>query len=70
MDLCEFETSLVYRESSRIARTTTQRNPVSKNQKRWGELYYFKTMYRYMRACICVCICESKYRRRAEVCAP
>jgi hypothetical protein len=29
---CEFEASLVYRVSSRTARTT-QRNPVSKNQK-------------------------------------
>ena len=28
-DLCEFEASLVYRESSRTARAT-QRNPVSK----------------------------------------
>jgi hypothetical protein len=30
--LCEFKTSLVYRSSSRIARTT-QRNPVSKQNK-------------------------------------
>jgi hypothetical protein len=27
-DLCEFEASLVYKESSRTARTVTQRNPV------------------------------------------
>jgi hypothetical protein len=31
--ISEFEASLVYRVSSRIARTT-QRNPVSKNQKK------------------------------------
>ena len=29
-DICEFETSLVYRVSSRTARTVTQRNPVLK----------------------------------------
>ena len=29
-DLCEFEASLVYKASSRTARTVTQRNPVSK----------------------------------------
>ena len=29
VDLCEFKASLVYRESSRTARTVTQRNPVS-----------------------------------------
>ena len=33
VDLCEFEVSLVYRESSRTAKTVTQRNPASKNQK-------------------------------------
>jgi hypothetical protein len=32
VDLCEFETSLVYRGSSRTAKAT-QRNPVLKNQK-------------------------------------
>ena len=32
--ISEFEASLVYRVSSRIARAT-QRNPVSKNQKKW-----------------------------------
>ena len=31
-DLCEFETSLVYRASSRTARAT-QRNPVLKTKK-------------------------------------
>jgi hypothetical protein len=31
VDLCEFEASLVYRVSSRIARAT-QRNPVLKNK--------------------------------------
>ena len=31
VDLCEFETSLVYRASSRIARAT-QKNPVSKTK--------------------------------------
>ena len=31
-DLCEFETSVVYRASSRTVKTVTQRNPVSKNQ--------------------------------------
>ena len=31
MDLCEFETSLVYRVSSVTARST-QKNPVSKNK--------------------------------------
>jgi hypothetical protein len=33
MHLCEFEVSLVYRVSSRIAKTT-QRNPVSKEKKK------------------------------------
>jgi hypothetical protein len=33
MQISEFEASLVYRVSSRTARVT-QRNPVSKNQKR------------------------------------
>ena len=33
-DLCEFEASLVYRASSRTVKTDTQRNPVSKNQKK------------------------------------
>ena len=32
VDLCEFEASLVYIVSSRIARTVSQRNPVSKNK--------------------------------------
>jgi hypothetical protein len=27
-DLCEFEASLIYKASSRVARTVTQRNPV------------------------------------------
>jgi hypothetical protein len=31
VDLCDFKTSLVYRDSSRIARAT-QRNPVSKTK--------------------------------------
>ena len=31
-DLCEFEDSLVYKASSRMARIATQRNPVLKNQ--------------------------------------
>jgi hypothetical protein len=35
--ISEFEASLVYRASSRIARTT-QRNPVSKNQKKKKKL--------------------------------
>ena len=40
VDVCEFQASLVYRASSRTAKTT-QRNPVSKNQKQqtneeWG----------------------------------
>ena len=33
VDLCEFETSLVYRASSRTAGTVTQRNPVSNKNK-------------------------------------
>ena len=33
MEFCEFEASLVYRVSSKTAKTT-QRNPVSKNRKR------------------------------------
>ena len=32
VNLCGFEASLVYRVSSRTARTVTQGNPVSKNQ--------------------------------------
>ena len=34
VNLCEFEANLVYRVSSRTARSVTHRNPVSKNQKR------------------------------------
>ena len=33
-DLCEFEANLVYRVSSRTARTLSQRNPVSKKQNK------------------------------------
>ena len=33
--LCELETSLVYKPSSRITKAVTQRNPVSKKTKRW-----------------------------------
>ena len=33
MDLCEFKASVVYRESSRTA-SATQKNPVSKYQKK------------------------------------
>ena len=33
-DLCEFEGNLVYKVSSRIARTVTQRTPVSEKKKR------------------------------------
>ena len=32
IDLCEFEASLVYKSTPRIARTVTQRNPVSEKQ--------------------------------------
>jgi hypothetical protein len=32
VDLCEFEASKVYIESSRTARAVTQRNPVSKTK--------------------------------------
>ena len=32
IDLCEFEASLVYKSTPRIARTVTQRNPVLKKQ--------------------------------------
>ena len=32
-DLCEFKISLIYRVSSRTARTVTHKNPVSKNKK-------------------------------------
>ena len=32
-DLCEFEASLVYKASSRTAKTVLQRNPVSKTNK-------------------------------------
>ena len=32
VDLCEFVASLVYRVSSRTARTVSQKNPVSKNK--------------------------------------
>ena len=38
VDLCEFELSLVYRVSSKTARTI-QRNPVSKNQKKKKKEY-------------------------------
>jgi hypothetical protein len=31
-DLCDFEASLVYKVSSKIARDVTQRNPILKNQ--------------------------------------
>ena len=33
-ELCEFKTSLVYKVSSRSAKAVTQRNPVSKNEKK------------------------------------
>ena len=33
VDFCEFKASLVYRVSSRTARTVSQRNPVSKNKQ-------------------------------------
>ena len=33
VNLCELETSLVYRVSSRTTKTVTQRNPVLKKQK-------------------------------------
>ena len=33
VNLCEFEASLVYRTSSRTAKTVTQRNPVSKERR-------------------------------------
>ena len=33
-DFCEFKASLVYKVSSRTARTVTQRNPVSKNKRK------------------------------------
>ena len=42
MDLCEFKASLVYKVSSKTARTVSQRNPVSKNNsnnnnnKKWA----------------------------------
>jgi hypothetical protein len=38
--ISEFEASLIYRVSSRIARTT-QRNPVSKNQKKKKKNWVF-----------------------------
>ena len=34
MDFCEFEASLVYSVSSRTGSKATQRNPVSKKEKR------------------------------------
>ena len=43
MELCEFETSLIYKVSSRTARAVTQRNPVSKNkQTNKGEFIIIK----------------------------
>ena len=33
MDFCEFEASLVYKSSSRTAKTVKQRNPVLKNKQ-------------------------------------
>jgi hypothetical protein len=33
--ISEFKTSLVYRVSSRTARATPERNPVSKNKTKW-----------------------------------
>ena len=33
VDLCEFEASLVYRMSSRTARTVTQRNLITKSKQ-------------------------------------
>ena len=36
INLCKFEASLVYRASSRTARTFTQRNPVLKTKKIWN----------------------------------
>ena len=39
VDLSEFEVSLVYKESSRIARTATQRNPLSKNKQQQKSMF-------------------------------
>ena len=36
-DLSELEASLIYKASSRTARTVTQRNPVSKNQQKFKD---------------------------------
>ena len=33
-ELCEFKASLVYKESSRLARAVTQRNPISKSKNK------------------------------------
>jgi len=37
VDLCEFETSLVYKVSSRTVGAVTQRNPVSGGRRGGGE---------------------------------
>lgn len=39
-DFCEFETSLLYKNSSRIAKAVTHRNPVSRNQKKNRTILY------------------------------
>lgn len=39
-DLCEFESSLLYKNSSRIAKAVTHRNPVSKKQKKNRTILY------------------------------
>jgi hypothetical protein len=49
--ISEFEASLVYSVSSRTARAT-QRNPVSKNQKR---KYFFEDVFNFLHMFACIC---------------
>ena len=41
MDLCEYEASLIYKESFRIGSKGTQKNPVSKKQNKEDKYEYY-----------------------------
>ena len=58
VDLCEPEGSLVYRVSSRTARTVTQRNPFSENKKKRKEKQSKKPRVLLSKTCDSKQICE------------
>ena len=60
VDLCEFQSSLVYRVSSRADRTT-QRNPILKIQKTKNKTKHPPNIYTY------ICIYKYIHNPRAKV---